>query len=68
MNTQSPSISECEVAHITHTGFHAGLTWCGTPRNTTEGFAHLGLWVDNPQLRDKICPECRALLDEPIND
>lgn len=60
-----PSIKECKVAHIVHTGFHAGLPWCriSAAANPDHGFAHLGLWVDNPKLRSKLCPTCRELLE-----
>ena len=53
------------IVHLTHTGYYAGLVYCGAPRNETDRFVHMCDWgVKHPDL----CPACKAYLEEALSD
>lgn len=48
--------------HLTLTGFHAGQTYCGAPRNESDTYAHPA--YNNAALkaqldRQDMCPNCK---------
>ena len=63
---------ETIMRHITMTGIDAGLPICGVNRveATKRGdqFHHAGRWLDNPELVEETCPQCRKLWDEAGED
>jgi hypothetical protein len=54
------------MIHITHTGYHAGQTWCGETIAEGDRGAHYSQWVHNPAV--EMCPRCREILDTEEND
>ena len=57
------------MIHITLTGYYAGNTVCGAPRNIEgDRYAHVGAWLDNPNVADAACPECLAVYNDVGGD
>jgi hypothetical protein len=54
--------------HITFTGFLAGKVVCGEKKNENDKYFHLGNWIDNPKLKNKICKKCLKLYNEVENE
>jgi len=52
------------MRHITLTGYYAGKTVCGAPRNDNDTYAHIGAWLDNPEATMDLCPECAEIYND----
>ena len=52
-----------QTTHLTHTGYHAGATICGLPRNNIDNYVH-AIYVSrlNPD-KFKVCRKCQAIWD-----
>ncbi|MCK5017521.1 MAG: hypothetical protein KAS32_10680 [Candidatus Peribacteraceae bacterium] len=52
-----------QTTHLTHTGYYAGVTLCGVPRNNTDRYTH-AIYADrlNPE-KFTICKKCQAIWD-----
>jgi len=57
------------MRHITLTGYYAGETVCGAPKNIEgHSYAHVGDWIDNPKCRAELCPKCAEIWDDVEDD
>ena len=52
-----------QTTHLTHTGYHAGVTLCGLTRNNIDRYTH-AIYADrlNPD-KVTICRKCQAIWD-----
>lgn len=55
------------MIHFTHTGFFAGVPYCGIPRNETDKFVHppynaMGRYnlLNSPDM----CPKCKEIYND----
>tara|TARA_R110001583_G_scaffold7411_12_gene36762 strand:+ start:1468 stop:1653 length:186 start_codon:yes stop_codon:yes gene_type:complete len=57
------------MRHITLTGYYAGRTVCGAPKDIEgdDTYAHVGDWLDNPDL-SHVCPDCLEVWDSVAED
>jgi hypothetical protein len=55
-----------KMLHLTHSGFYAGKTICGTPRNDQDTYQHFSLTFKLPQNAD-LCPKCEKIYLEEEN-
>lgn len=55
------------TVHLTLTGIHAGVPYCGIPRGTEESNGHTFMHAPysrmSAELRAKMCPNCLAHYD-----
>jgi len=52
------------ITHLTHTGYYAGIPYCGNDLNSsgTDRFIHPNIvYIKNH--RSDVCPECLAIWD-----
>lgn len=57
------------MRHITLTGYYAGETVCGAPKNIEgDTYAHVGEWLDKPENLADLCPACREVWDDVSAD
>ena len=55
------------MRHITLTGYYAGETVCGAPKNIEgDTYAHVGEWLDKPENRVNLCPHCQEIYTNVI--
>ena len=55
------------MRHLTHSGYYAGQTICGTPRNAEDTYQHYGLTYSIKNL-DDLCPKCKQIYLNMEND
>jgi hypothetical protein len=51
------------MLHLTHSGFYAGKTICGAPKNDTDVYQHYSLTYKLPESAN-LCPKCKAIFEE----
>ena len=55
------------MLHLTHVGYWAGKTICGTPRNETDEYSHYQYTYSIEHLPD-LCPKCKQIYIDLEND
>ena len=56
------------MRHITLTGYYAGETVCGAPKDIEgDTYAHVGEWLDKPDL-SHVCPQCLEVWDSVTDE
>ena len=57
------------MIHLTHTGYYAGLPYCGAARGIEgEKYAHPNVkFLEKQENREKVCPECLKIWDDAAN-
>lgn len=52
------------MIHLTHTGFYAGVVFCGQPRNESDRYEHPAYSREGAERQRKdMCPACKRVDD-----